>query len=316
MKKILRIALLCSATILFALALIYKPHKRSEKFEIVTSNFPTYDFVRAITANTNINIKMLTKPGSDLHEYEPSPQDIIDIQNSKAFVCVGGESEEWLDSILDNIDQNQTKIIKIIDLSPKMQENSQNIIEKTEESGANEEKAEVDEHVWTSIKNSIQIIEQLNLQLSEKFPDFSQTFKQNSTNYTEILAKIDEKLENLTKSHQNQTLVFADRFPFAYFFKDYNLDYIAAFPGCAHESEASPTTITKLTEYVKEYGIHYIYTIELSDQKIARTIAETTGAEILTLNSAHNISAEDFENGQTYAEIMENNYNILEKSLK
>ena len=131
-----------------------------------------------------------------------------------------------------------------------------------------------------------------------------------------MLEKTDKKLTELTNNYQNQTLVFADRFPLQYFFKDYSLNYLAAFPGCAHETEASPATISHLIEYVKNNNIKYIYTIELSNKSIAETIAKATDAEIVTFHSAHNISSDDFKNGLTYAEIMENNYKILEKSLK
>ena len=295
-----------------------KNNEKSDKVDIITTNFPSYDFARAVTKDSDLSIDILLKPGSDLHSYEPTPQDIISIKESRVFIYIGGESDEWVESIINQIDKKQTKVIKLMDFSNKIEENNEKIIENEhkDEEETEDEGIEYDEHIWTSIKNSIQIIKSLKTELSQIFPENSNLFGQNTENYVELLQKTDKKYEELIKNAKKQTLVFADRFPLAYFVNDYDLDYIAAFPGCAHETEASPSTVADLIDYIKAHNIKYIFVIELSDQKIANSIAEATNTEILEFHSAHNISENDFKNGKTYAEIMENNLKNLEKALK
>ena len=64
------------------------------KISVVTTIFPPYDFVREI-AGDEADIKMLLKPGEETHSYEPTPQDIIAIQNSDVFIYTGGENDVW-----------------------------------------------------------------------------------------------------------------------------------------------------------------------------------------------------------------------------
>ena len=74
-----------------------------EKVNVVTTIFPQYDFVRQI-AGDNVEVSMLLKPGEETHSYEPTPQDILKIQNCDLFIYVGGENDEWVEDILDSID--------------------------------------------------------------------------------------------------------------------------------------------------------------------------------------------------------------------
>ena len=82
----------------------------SDKLSIVTTIFPPYDFVREI-ADDNVEITMLLEPGSESHSYEPTPQDIIKIQESDLFIYVGGEGDVWVDTILDSMDKPLNTIV-------------------------------------------------------------------------------------------------------------------------------------------------------------------------------------------------------------
>ena len=81
--------------------------KNDDKISVVATIFPAYDFVREVSRGTDdIDLKLLLKPGSEAHSYEPTPQDIIAIQNCDVFIYVGGESDEWVKNILSSIDTN------------------------------------------------------------------------------------------------------------------------------------------------------------------------------------------------------------------
>ena len=74
----------------------------NEKISVVATIFPQYDFVRQI-AGENVELKMLLKPGEETHSYEPTPQDIIAIQNSDLFIYVGGENDAWVEMRLSRL---------------------------------------------------------------------------------------------------------------------------------------------------------------------------------------------------------------------
>ena len=80
-----------------------------EKLKIVATNFPAYDFARAVTKG-EADVTMLVKPGAETHSYEPSPQDIITIQNADLFLYVGGDSDAWVDGMLKSMNKEDSSV--------------------------------------------------------------------------------------------------------------------------------------------------------------------------------------------------------------
>lgn len=312
MKRSIKIIIALVVTLVASLGMIaFLTHKNAEdkKFSIVTTNFPAYDFVRAV-AGDQVQIKMLLKPGVDMHSYEPSPEDIIDIENCSLFIYTGGESDEWVEDILENTHNINT--FRMMDAVKPVKEE---IVEGMESEEEDKEEVEYDEHVWTSLRNAQLIIDAIRNKLSEIYPDERVSFAQNSANYKTRLADLDQKFQSIVDNSSRRTLVFGDRFPLRYFVDDYNLEYFAAFPGCSEQNEASSKTISYLVNKIKTEEIPVVLKIELTSDDIAQTIANETGAKVLVFSAAHNISAEDFKSGRTYVDIMEANLVVLEEAL-
>ena len=279
---------------------------KKKSFNIVVTNFPCYDFVRAITKNDpDISIKMLIKPGMDSHSYEPTPQDMAAIKESDLFFYVGGESDDWVDSLLADMDSK--RIVKMLDLVSHLQHE-----EHVE--GMEEEKHE--EHVWTSPKNTMEIVEGLNKRMCALDKNHASKFNKNTENYIEQIASVDYSFKQVVKNAKRKDIVVGDRFPLLYFAKEYGLTYSAAFPGCSEQTEPSAATISYLIDKVKRDHNPAIFKIELSNGQIARTISEETGTKILTIQSMHNVSAEDFNNGETYVSIMRKNVKAVKEALQ
>ena len=283
------------------------------KYTIISTSFPGYDFARAVIKDVDdISVKMLLKPGSETHDFEPTPQDIIDIQNCDIFIYVGGESDEWIDNILDDIDTSKTKIIKLMDEVSLYEEEITEGMESEEEE---EEEIEYDEHIWTSPINAIKIINKIKEEIINIDKDNTEMYETNSNNYIEQLTDIDKQIREVVDNAKRKELVFGDRFPLRYFVEEYGLTYHAAFPGCSEQSEASAKTITYLINYVKDNNIPVVFHIELSNGKIADTIAEETGAKVLEFNTVHNITKKDFDDGLTYVDYMKKNIEVLKEAL-
>lgn len=284
-------------------------NEKSNKCIIATS-FPGYDFARAIVKDTDIEVKLLLSPGVDMHDYELTPRDMVDIENAELFIYVGGESDEWVKKVLSTTSDLNT--YKLMDAVKLLDEE----IKPGMESDEKEEKSESDEHVWTSPINAIKIVEDLTKKISELFPKYESIFDKNSKSYIEEIKLIDSEIRDIVNNSSKKTLIFADRFPLLYFTREYNLDYYAAFPGCAHETEASAKTIAFLIEKVKRENIPVIFTIELSSGNIAETIKKETGAKVRIFETAHNVTKKDFDNGITYVDLIKRNINVLKEALK
>ena len=86
----------------------------STKLKIISTVFPPYDLAKHI-AGENAELKILLPAGSEIHNYEPTARDIIEIQNCDIFLYIGGENEQWADKIVSSNDTSKVKIVKLID---------------------------------------------------------------------------------------------------------------------------------------------------------------------------------------------------------
>jgi zinc transport system substrate-binding protein len=287
--------------------------KGNGKINVVTTIFPPYDFVREI-AGDQVNLTMLLQPGAESHSFEPTPQDIIKVQNCDVFIYVGGESDAWVERILESLDTGGMEIITLMDCVDVVEEV---VVEGMEEEEEEEEAEgpEYDEHVWTAPGNAKLIVQKIAGVLKQRDPSNSAVYDKNTASYLEKLTALDASFRDTVRGAKRKTIVFGDRFPFRYFADAYGLSYFAAFPGCSTETECSAATIAFLVDKVKNEGIPVVFHIELSNEKIADAICEETGAKKLQLHAAHNISKRDFDRGANYYDLMTQNVRNLREAL-
>ena len=278
-------------------------HDKS-KLQIVCTSFPAYDFAREIAAD-RAELTLLIKPGSEVHSYEPTPKDMIRIQESDLFICNGGESEQWAKTLITP----ELNTIYMMDCVDTVEESADGIY------NAEDGEPELDEHVWTSPLNAIKISEEIYNALCKLDADNAEAYKTNFTAYKAQLMALDREFRQVIKNSGKHTLVFADRFPMRYFALEYGLDCYAAFPGCSSETEPSAKTVAYLIDRVREDKIPAVLYMEFSNQKMADVICEDTGCKKLPFYSAHSVSAEQFEQGVSYLDLMRINLNSLKEAL-
>lgn len=289
------------------------------KLKVVTTIFPQYDFVREI-AGDYVDLQMLLKPGEESHSYEPTPKDIIDIQNCDLFVYVGGENDAWVEDILESMDNSGRKTLRLVDCVDTVEEEhvegmkEERHLEVHDEDGEAEE-GEIDEHVWTSPRNAVRIVENLTELLCQEDPIHAGEYRNSAKTYEEKLNSLDEQFRKVVEESPRKELLFGDRFPFRYFADEYGLEYYAAFPGCASDTEPSAATMAYLINKVKEDQIPVILKMELSNDHIAKAVAEATGAKVEVFYSCHNITAQQFKEHVTYLDLMEQNVETLKEAL-
>ena len=311
MKRMMLFFLL--AVLLFAGCAGRSPSGSGDKLKVTAAAFPEYDFVRAVAGDL-AEITLLLPPGAEAHSYEPTPQDIARIGACRVFVYGGGESDVWLDRILDSGDREGKIILSLMDCCALREEEIQEFMTAEEEEEEGEE-TEYDEHVWTSPVNAIAITEAVRDALKEADPENAAAYTANAEAYIQKLRELDISLRELVKNAKRQLLVFGDRFPFLYFVREYGLSYAAAFPGCSSGTDVNPATVAHLIDLVKAEGIPVVFRCDLSAGKIADTIAESTGAGVLTLWSGHTVSRDAFQAGETYLTLWAKNLEALKEAL-
>ena len=286
---------------------------------ILATNFVGYDFARAVTGDES-EVSMLLKPGVEMHSYEPTPEDIINIKKADLFIYVGGESDEWVKDLLKDNEIPEAKTLRLMDLVETKEEELSEGMEKNkhkhEDESDSESEVEYDEHIWTSPANAIKLVSGIKDRLAQIHPESASTYTKNADAYIARLSSIDQQIRDVVRASNKKELIFGDRFPFRYFVDEYGLDYYAAFPGCSEQTEASSQTIAFLINKAKTSNANTILKIELTSDKLAKSIADEVGASVMVLNAAHNISSDDFKNGVTYADVMERNIEVLGEALK
>ena len=343
--------------------------KQDDSLKIVTTLFYQYDFARQIVGD-KMEVELLLRAGQESHSYEPTPADVLMIQEADIFIYNGGPSELWVRKVLEGADTDEMIIMCMMDYVDIVDEEIVEGMEHddgyghddddehghdTDEVGhddddkhghdadevghddedkhghdtdevAHDEKDEhghddddhdhdhshdEDEHIWTSPVNAQRLVQAIVDEVSEIDSENQELYETNGQNYITELQKLDQEFRDVVEQGVRTTLVFGDRFPFRYFVDEYGLDYFAAFPGCSTEVEPSVATIAFLTDKIKEEKIPVVYHLELSNEKIAETLCENTGAKKAQFHSCHNVTTEELEAGKTYVDLMRENLESL-----
>ena len=282
--------------------------------DIVCSIFPQYDFARAIAGDTeNVNLKMLLRPGQESHDFDPSSKDIAAVHDCDIFVYTGGVSDSWIRNMLESVDTEKKTVISLMDGIVPLAEETHEDDEHDHDHGAIDH-VEYDEHIWTSPKNAIAIAEAICDAMCSHMPEAADSFRENFAKLKDELTALDSDFRTLTESVESPTIVVADRFPLLYMCNEYGITYYAAFSGCAASTEPSSKTLQFLIDKVEDENIPVVLKMDLSSGNVANTVAEATGAEVLTYYSCHTLSSADFDGGESYVSLMRRNYDTLRRA--
>ncbi len=247
---------------------------------ITCSLFPVYDFARAVVGGS-ANVHLLLKPGTEPHEYEPSPMDVKTLNDSDVFIFTGRHMEHWAGHLADTLTGTA-----IIDASEN--------ISLTDN----------DPHIWMDLKKAQAMIRNILEGLCRVDPENREIYTANAESYCAKLSELDAKFMALPK---DRALVFAGEFSCGYFVRRYGFEYVSAFDG---ENEPG---IRKLAEVIRHINSHHTRFIlsDLPIPPVTRSISEQTAAKILAFSTAHLVE----DTSRTFLEIMTGNYENLTRVL-
>lgn len=289
----------------------------SQKLQIVTAIFPEYDWVRQIVGDDDsVELTLLVDDGVDPHSFQPAVSDMVTAANCDLLIYGGGESDQWLTK-LEATNPNRENLVLLPLLGA--QAHQEEVVEGMEahEEDEPENDAEMDEHVWLSLRNASFFCQAITDALCDLNPGKADEYRANLAAYQQQLNALDVEYQQAVSAASQHTIVVCDRFPFRYLVEDYNLSYYAAFPGCSAETGASFETVVFLSNKVKELNLSALLVTESSDGRMAKTVAENAGNEqmpVLTLNSMQSVSAEQAK-ALRYLSVMTENLTVLQQAL-
>lgn len=312
MKRLL--CALLAAVMMLSLCGCTASYEKSDKLQVVCTLFPYYDFARVIGGD-NVDVTLLVAAGKETHSFEPTPLDVIRVSKADVFLYNGGESEQWVDGILSSAGKDIPVTAAMMDLIDLAGEEIVEGMQINRHGDEDSDEIEYDEHIWTSPVLAQSICWGICGALCKADWDHAEDYVARTDAYVAQLGELDAAFREVVENGQRSTLVFGDRFPLLYFCKTYGLSYRAAFHGCASDTEPSLATLKFLIDKVNEEQIPVVYTIELSSQKVAQAVAETTGAKVVTFQSCQQVSRDDFNSGVTYLDLMWDNVDALKEGL-
>lgn len=312
MKKIIAVLVtffLIIGAIFIAIGNTNNNMQKTDKITIVTSLFTEYDFVKQI-GKDKVEVKILLPPGTESHTYEPTPKDIVSINEADMFIYTSNQMEPWAEKIAESIDSKNTIILQA----------GQDInlieIEHEHEDRKDHEEHTADAHIWLDPNNAIKMVENITDKLCFISPENAEYFRNNANAYIEELRKLDSEIEETVKNSERKKLVFGGEFAYIYFLDRYNLEYATAYDGCGEGAEPSAKKIKEIIDTINNEKIPVIFYEELSAGKIANMIADETNAKALVFNTVHNVTSSELENGVTYVSIMKQNLDKVKEALK
>lgn len=310
--KILIAVATIAALSISALLFFLNPNVRENRYTVVATNFPAYDFARAVTKGVpNASVKLLIKPGVEIHDYEPTPQDIADIKNCRLFVYNDTEAEPWVERIMDQTDRDHSNSFSMYEYAKPRSYSAPDVLGAKMKFSRGSE----DEHVWTNLEFAENIVKKLAEKLGSIDTSYSQRYANNGEQYVSQIESVRTEIANIVSTSKRKKIIVGDRFPLRNFAEEFKLEYEAAYDSCEEHSEASAQDVAKLIDTVKNESIPVVFRIELSDGKIASEISRATGAKVLEFHSVHNVSQRDLGDGKTYVDFMRTNAKVLKEAL-
>ena len=207
-------ALLCAAVLLAGCGAQPLPPE-NERIEVVATLFPQYDFARQI-AGARADVTLLLPPGVESHAYEPTPADIIRINQADVFLYTGAYMEPWAQKLIEGLDGD----VQVVDVSAHvpLEEESHD-----HEGHDHDGHGGFDPHIWTNPQNAKVMVDNIAAALSAADPAGSGLFMTNAADYKAQLDELDETIMEIVGMSEHREIVFGGRFAMRYVAEHYGL---------------------------------------------------------------------------------------------
>lgn len=283
---------------------------QTKKLQVVTTLFPLYDFAKNIGAD-KAEIFLLLPPGMEAHSFEPTPGDIVRINSADIFIFTENNMEPWVANILKGMDRNKVSVCRA-GKSVALIKGTDHHHEGSDSLHGDEDS---DPHIWLDFSNARKMVDNILESFIAKDPLNRDFYTINAEHFKAGLDNLDRKYRESLSHCRTRVFIHGGHSAFNYLAKRYGLEYLSAYKGSPN-SEPTASQIIELSDKMKKYRLKALYYEELITPRLATVLAKETGATLLQLHGAHNITRNEMEKGVTFMEIMENNLKNLQLGLE
>lgn len=296
-----------------------------QKLKVYTSFYPMYDFTVKI-AGDMADVVNLVPAGGEPHHWEPSSYDIVNLENADMFIYSGAGMEHWTEKVLNMLSNKDMIVVEASEGLTLIEgkhnhshdedhdhEHEHDHDEDHDEDHEHEHDANMDPHVWLSIKNAKAQMERIKNAFVLADAENADYYEGNFRKYAAEFDALDKEFAETISKLPNKNLVVTHA-AFGYLCHDYGLNQIAV-QGLTPDSEPDPARMVEIIKFVKENNVKVIFFEELLSPNVANTIANATGAEVGVLNPIEGLSNDQLANGSDYFSVMKENLEAIKKAL-
>ena len=248
------------------------------KFKVVTTFTVIQDIAQNVAGDA-ATVESITKPGAEIHEYEPTPKDIVKAQSADLILWNGLNLERWFERFFQNI-KDKPAVVVTEGITPL------SIYEGPYKDAPNP-------HAWMSPSNALIYVENIKNALVKYDPQHADTYQKNAAAYAEKIKQLDKPLrEKLSQIPADQRWLVTSEGAFSYLAKDYDLKEGYLWPINA-EQQGTPQQVRKLIDIVKKNHIPVVFSESTVSAKPAQQVAKESGAKYGGVLYVDSLSAAD-----------------------
>lgn len=262
---------------------------------VVATFYPLYEFARQV-AGDRAEVVSLVPPGVEPHDWEPSPQSVVQTQQARVFVYNGAGFEPWIDKLLTEARRGNTVVVDASHGLP-----------------LHAAREGTDPHVWLDPVLAQGEVDAIRAGLERADPAGARVYQDNAKAFKERLARLDQAFAVGLRDCARRDMVTSHT-AFSYLARRYGLEQVPVM-GVAPEAEPSPGALAAISRVARERGVKVVFFETLVSPRLAETIAREIGAKTLVLNPVEGVSKEEAAAGKDYVALMETNLAHLREGL-
>lgn len=269
---------------------------QSSKAAIVTTLFPQFDLARAVAGDKK-SVSLLTPLGSEVHGYEPTSGDIMNIKKAELFLYTSNAMERWVkNTITDGV-------------------NALNLENAYTKTAFND-----DLHYWTDPVTMLELLDVIKTEIINLDSGNTLYYENNAQSYMSAINAVHLDLIELFQDTDEPTVFFYGHNALAPFARRYNFKISALSDNYQPDAELTVGQKLALKEKIKEANVKYLFVEELISLREPNALVRELENEgypltILELHGFHNISKAQYAEGVTYVDLLVQNYNHLSLAL-
>lgn len=249
----------------FALLLLaHSSAQAAEKLKVITTFTIIQDIAQNIAGDA-ATVESITKPGAEIHDYQPTPRDIVKTQSAQLVLWNGMNLERWFTRFFENV-KNVPAVVVTEGITPlPIREGAYN--------------GNPNPHAWMSPSNALIYVENIRKGLVQADPDNAETYNRNAKAYAEKIKALDAPLrERLSRIPEQQRWLVTSEGAFSYLAKDYQFNEVYLWPINADE-QGSPQQVRRVIDTVREKAIPVVFSESTISDKPAKQVSKETGAK-------------------------------------